>query len=565
MELEKYEPQATVSKLADRPKLTAAELKTTFDEAEKDIAEYLNDKLIPEINKNFEGAKTYIDEKDKAIADALGEHVNYTENPHNVTASQVFLDYDTSVPEGSVAWNLNSLGSIISGVQEALGFHMINYDGDNPHKVTKEQIGLGNVDNTSDIDKPISNAMEEALGEKISFSYVVGDVDDCYIMGNSHLYYVYPLGVGTEEEPHYMLSVTENQPMFVITFPLRENYYSLKVTQYKFVTSDIKMRTGVLNCKEYNGEHTLISKEWHEWESVEMTRNKVAVIDENSTDEQYPSAKAVWDAIKYKQKVVTITSIENNIGTSSHTFEQINEAYSNGERIICVIPDKDADAYGFFFRISEGEYRADIKHYNDYYEVRLFKGAGQRCEVYYSNFISDSLEDDSTNYALSANQGRVLNETKADKEVWEKLVDVTLTENLTDEFRQIFDKSYKKIRFKIKFVGDSTMTLTQLRFKRCKTDGNNSHYNYNYLKYSSSGNLSTARIIAGTVEFDIDNSIVIKNSSITTSASVFGTNGDTYRSDNFYSEEMQTFPEFYMYLGTNVIGAGSIIEVWGCN
>lgn len=36
-------------------------------------------------------------------------------------------------------------------------------DFENPHQVTKEQIGLGNVDNTSDADKPISSAVQEAL------------------------------------------------------------------------------------------------------------------------------------------------------------------------------------------------------------------------------------------------------------------------------------------------------------------------------------------------------------------------------------------------------------------
>ena len=36
----------------------------------------------------------------------------------------------------------------------------------NPHNVTKNQIDLGNVDNTSDLDKPISNATQEALNNK---------------------------------------------------------------------------------------------------------------------------------------------------------------------------------------------------------------------------------------------------------------------------------------------------------------------------------------------------------------------------------------------------------------
>lgn len=39
--------------------------------------------------------------------------------------------------------------------------HVTDYN--NPHKVTAEQIGLGSVDNTSDADKPISTATQEAL------------------------------------------------------------------------------------------------------------------------------------------------------------------------------------------------------------------------------------------------------------------------------------------------------------------------------------------------------------------------------------------------------------------
>jgi hypothetical protein len=38
----------------------------------------------------------------------------------------------------------------------------------NPHSVTKSQVGLGNVDNTSDADKPISTANQGALDLKVS-------------------------------------------------------------------------------------------------------------------------------------------------------------------------------------------------------------------------------------------------------------------------------------------------------------------------------------------------------------------------------------------------------------
>lgn len=48
----------------------------------------------------------------------------------------------------------------------------------NPHNVTKEQIGLGNVDNTSDLDKPVSSATQEALDIlKELINYHVGNSD----------------------------------------------------------------------------------------------------------------------------------------------------------------------------------------------------------------------------------------------------------------------------------------------------------------------------------------------------------------------------------------------------
>ena len=38
---------------------------------------------------------------------------------------------------------------------------------DNPHEVSKEQVGLGNVDNTSDEEKPVSAAVRAALDQKV--------------------------------------------------------------------------------------------------------------------------------------------------------------------------------------------------------------------------------------------------------------------------------------------------------------------------------------------------------------------------------------------------------------
>lgn len=55
--------------------------------------------------------------------------------------------------------NINTINTNISN-------HLA--DQSNPHAVTKAQVGLGNVNNTSDMDKPISTAVQTALDKKAS-------------------------------------------------------------------------------------------------------------------------------------------------------------------------------------------------------------------------------------------------------------------------------------------------------------------------------------------------------------------------------------------------------------
>lgn len=62
--------------------------------------------------------------------------------------------------------------SKINTVDNNISIHTSNVS--NPHKVTKAQVDLGNVDNTSDLNKPISTATQSALDKKLdSSSYVI--------------------------------------------------------------------------------------------------------------------------------------------------------------------------------------------------------------------------------------------------------------------------------------------------------------------------------------------------------------------------------------------------------
>lgn len=61
----------------------------------------------------------------------------------------------------------------ISAVQSNLTTHITNKQ--NPHSVTKAQVGLGNVDNTSDADKPVSTAVQAELDKKTNSA--ITDID----------------------------------------------------------------------------------------------------------------------------------------------------------------------------------------------------------------------------------------------------------------------------------------------------------------------------------------------------------------------------------------------------
>lgn len=96
----------------------------------------------------------------KTTTEALASHKSNQDNPHNVTKAQIGLGdvNNTSDINKPVS---TAQATAIKVVQDDLTGHKNNKA--NPHEVTKTQIGLGNVDNTADLDKPISKATQAAL------------------------------------------------------------------------------------------------------------------------------------------------------------------------------------------------------------------------------------------------------------------------------------------------------------------------------------------------------------------------------------------------------------------
>ena len=93
--------------------------------------------------------------------------VGITSNNKPVWNYQYIINNGNFIPEQQAAINSGitaekvALYDSYATKLDELTNHVTDYN--NPHKVTAEQIGLGSVNNTSDADKPISTATQEAL------------------------------------------------------------------------------------------------------------------------------------------------------------------------------------------------------------------------------------------------------------------------------------------------------------------------------------------------------------------------------------------------------------------
>ncbi len=98
----------------------------------------------------------------KVDKEVFKHHFENDNNPHNVTKQQVGL--------GSVDNTMDIEKPVSMATQTALDLKadkeaVVNHlkDDTNPHKVTKQQVGLGKADNTADLDKPVSRETQTAL------------------------------------------------------------------------------------------------------------------------------------------------------------------------------------------------------------------------------------------------------------------------------------------------------------------------------------------------------------------------------------------------------------------
>lgn len=94
------------------------------------------------------------------LVSQYNEHIDNTSNPHNVTKVQIGLSNVDNTSDMNKPIS-TATQTALDTITDDLSSHISNVE--NPHNVTKAQVGLGNVNNTSDVNKPVSTAQQAAI------------------------------------------------------------------------------------------------------------------------------------------------------------------------------------------------------------------------------------------------------------------------------------------------------------------------------------------------------------------------------------------------------------------
>jgi len=221
---------------------------------------------------------------------------------------------------------------------------------DNPHSTTKAQVGLGNADNTSDVNKPVSTDQAAAIALKLSKD--LSSLTDGGQIASNDLIYVYtndgvPTKVAGSELTQLIKTITMNTSTYVLTIT---KYDGTQTTidlpaEMAFVSASYSDVTEDLTFTLQNGSTVtvplddlvsgLASEDWVALYFYDKTETdaKYEVLTNKATDfsvvndTKYPTTKAVAERLLN----LPITELNNhtlrevyNENETSYTINNVN-------------------------------------------------------------------------------------------------------------------------------------------------------------------------------------------------------------------------------------------------
>ena len=116
---------------------------------------------ITNLQNNLNSNVSNINQNIANVVNDLAANVVILGNAYT-QANNAYTQANTAYTRANEAYDLASVtNTLATNANNTINSHIA--DTNNPHQVTAEQVGLGNVDNTSDEDKPISNATACAI------------------------------------------------------------------------------------------------------------------------------------------------------------------------------------------------------------------------------------------------------------------------------------------------------------------------------------------------------------------------------------------------------------------
>lgn len=139
------------------------ELLIEIQECENDLLQHKEDfeEYKNETDSSLNAINEQIEDINASLETLLGESASEFIDKYNEILNFLTGYEDTDTLQSILSDLKNEISQNITEIESNLTSHINNKN--NPHNVTKQQIGLSNVDNTSDLNKPISTATQNAL------------------------------------------------------------------------------------------------------------------------------------------------------------------------------------------------------------------------------------------------------------------------------------------------------------------------------------------------------------------------------------------------------------------
>lgn len=349
----------------------------TGDESRGNILYRWDGENMSEISSSIAIGETagtaYEGNKGKAVTDSLNLHKMNKSNPHNITKAQIGLgnvDNTSDVNKPISNATQEAIDQLKTTTEQNISAH--TSDTSNPHQVTKNQLGLDNVDNTSDADKPISNATQTALDSKIDKDSLK-TINGQSLEGLGNIKVVAPEFVSfTEEEQqkiHQVIGDTTNslfKGQYETVEDLNSTYPTADAGSYAYVGNPRHMYTfdtGTAAWKDFGEFDYNVDQEFDDESTRAIANKKVTAklseleqkIDTNSADiaDMYrESTKSNYD------EIVKDHYYKSNGEYTAENYNSYSVAYYNvsaGDKILVKGTEKGINVASISFVSAKGE------------------------------------------------------------------------------------------------------------------------------------------------------------------------------------------------------------------